>query len=578
MSSYSPHVTTAHATHLRVDGISRSFAARRVLSDISFTVSGGERTGLIGENGSGKSTLLRIIAGLDSPDAGTVSAVLPGGGTARIGLLHQEPPFDADASVTEALEAAVAPVRAAAVALERAADALATEDQDPATAQGFSAALEEAERLGAWDIDARISSMLSGFGLSGLDLDAPTGALSGGQRSRLSLIWVLLNSPDVLLLDEPTNHLDDAATAHLRTVLAAWSGPVLIASHDRAFLDVAITSLIDLDPSPLPQAIAGPLVGDGDGSGIGITRFTGSYTDYLHARLDARDRWERRHADEQAEIKRLRASARDSHQVGHVDWKPRSESKVTKKFYADRNAKVVSRRVNDATARLQTLQEAQIRKPPTELRFRGLNAAASAAASRNFSGPVLTASAVALRGRLPASSLSVGAGEKWLITGPNGSGKSTLLALLAGQLEPDAGSVNAPAALRIGLLAQEVRLPDPQRRGASRTVLQTYTDLIGPELAHQVPLGVFGLLPGRDENAPVAALSVGQQRRLALAVLLADPPDVLLLDEPTNHLSLVLVTLLEAAIPDYPGAVVVASHDAWLRRGWQGERLELRAQ
>lgn len=120
-----------------------------------------------------------------------------------------------------------------------------------------------------------------------------------------------------------------------------------------------------------------------------------------------------------------------------------------------------------------------------------------------------------------------------------------------------------------------MKLPDPEGRGPDRTAHQAYEDLAGRSRAEQVPLSRFGLLAGRDENRPVRVLSVGQQRRLALAVLLADPPDVLLLDEPTNHLALTLVTQLEAAIPDYPGAVVVASHDRWLRRTWRGERLEL---
>ena len=147
--------------------------------------------------------------------------------------------------------------------------------------------------------------------------------------------------------------------------------------------------------------------------------------------------------------------------------------------------------------------------------------------------------------------------------------------LLAGDLAPSCGTVTAATGLRVGLLAQEVRLPDPHDRGPGRTAGQAYADLVGAHRAEQVPLGMFGLLAGRDVNRPVELLSTGQQRRLAVAVLLADPPDVLLLDEPTNHLSLLLAGQLEAAIPDYPGAVVVASHDRWLRRRWTGHRLAL---
>ena len=572
------HFTHSASAHLRSDGISVSFAARRVLTDVSITVSSGERAALIGENGTGKSTLLRVLAGLLEPDAGTVVASAPGAAAPRIGLLHQEPPFAPGDTVTQALEAAVAPVRAAEQALQQTAAALAGHYDNDASGgkaqRHYAEALETAERLGIWEIDARIDAALDGLGLGHIPRDRITGSLSGGQQARLSLAWLLLNTPEFLLLDEPTNHLDDGAVAYLRATLRDWRGPVLFASHDRAFLDEAATTLIDLDPYPLPQAVAGPLVADGTGSGIGVTRFTGAYTEYLHARFDARDRWWRQHRDELAELKRLRAAVRDSHTVGHHDWKPRTEARSAKKFYADRNAKVVSRRVNDAQRRLEELEQQQIRKPPRELSFGGLTVGRSGG-ERPRSGQILSASAVAVEGRLPEASLSIAAGEKWLITGPNGSGKSTLLSLLAGVLEPSSGAVHRPRGLRIGMLTQDHELPDPQRRGPGRTAKQAYEDLVGVAAAEQVPLGAFGLIAGRDENRPVAELSVGQQRRLALAVVLADPPELLLLDEPTNHFSLLLATQLEAAMPDYPGAVVVASHDRWLRRTWQGPRLEV---
>src|SRR5699024_809240 len=196
---------------------------------------------------------------------------------------------------------------------------------------------------------------------------------------------------------------------------------------------------------------AGPLDADGDGSGIGTVSFTGSYTDYLHARMDARARWEQQYTAEQEELRRLRAAVRDAHTVGHPGREPRTEARAAKKFYEDRNAKVVSRRVNDARSRLAELEESQLRKPPRELFFRVLTAGEhrNGRGRRSWSGPVLIATRVSLPGRLAATSVSVAAGEKWLITGPNGVGKSTLLHLLAGDLSPATGSVNAPAALRI---------------------------------------------------------------------------------------------------------------------------------
>lgn len=495
-------------------------------------------------------------------------------GTPRLGLLHQEPPFSQQSTVAQALEEAVAPVRAAEREVQKAAEAVTDHLQGGQAQRRYSLALAAAERLGVWEIDARIEATLNGLGLSEVPRTRPTGAISGGQQARLSLAWVLLNSPDFLLLDEPTNHLDDDAVAYLLSVLNQWQGPVVFASHDRAFLDEAATTLLDLDPSPLAQSVAGPLVADGTGSGIGITRFTGAYTEYLHARMDAHQRWQKRYRDEQNELKRLRAAERNSHTVGHADWTPRTEARAAAKFYADRNAKVVSRRVNDARRRLEALEVEQIRKPPRPLSFGGL-VTEDRSTSGLSTGPLVTVANAAVRGRLAETSLSVGAGEKWLITGPNGAGKSTLLSLLAGELQPTSGTASQYQSPCVSMLRQTHELPDSPGRGPGRTANQVYADAVGAQHAEVVPLGTYGLLPGRDENRPVADLSVGQQRRLSLAIVLADPPDLLLLDEPTNHFSVLLATQIEAAIPDYPGAVVVASHDRWLRRMWKWRHLEL---
>ena len=200
---------------------------------------------------------------------------------------------------------------------------------------------------------------------------------------------------------------------------------------------------------------------------------------------------------------------------------------------------------------------------------------------------MVAATNVSVSQRLSPVSLAIEAGDRWLITGANGVGKSTLLQVLAGELPPTSGHVTRLDGVRVGLLTQETRLPSPpavqrwERPSTSQknlvrwTARRAYEQAVGIDRAAEVPLSTFGLLAARDENRVVTELSVGQQRRLALAILLTNPPEVLLLDEPTNHLSLRLVTELEQAIPDYPGAIVVASHDRWLRNTWQGKRLHL---
>ncbi|NUL47288.1 ABC-F family ATP-binding cassette domain-containing protein [Cellulosimicrobium funkei] len=613
------------ADHLTLDGISKSFPDRRVLTDVSCTVASGERACLIGENGTGKSTLLRIVAGLDDDHGGRVT--VPG----SVGLFHQQPPFALDLTVQEVLDEATAPVRAVAEEVVRLAEALATsadagnnvnlsgaaDTGDPAdTASPFDAAtaydraLAEAVRTQAWDVDQQVDRLVDGLDLARIPRTRLASSLSGGQLSRLALAWLLLRRPDTLLLDEPTNHLDARGTALLVDLLRDWSGPVLIASHDRAFLDDVATTVLDLDPAPqLHRDVPGASDAGSTGSGFGLIRYGGRYTDYLLHRIEERERWERRYRDEQAELKRLRRQVQDNHTVGNADRPPPTEGKMAQKFYADRNAKVVSRRVNEAATALARLEESQVRRPPAVVSFGGLAAAAPSRAAGNGTfrgvsngvsggdyhstsletvrgpntgrrasnaGPVLVATEVALAGRLAPVSVHLGARSRLLITGPNGAGKSTLLRILAKDLMPDAGSVTTIGRLTVGLLGQDAEhLTEAERENEDSTVAESYRRAVGDTTAQRVPLGAFGLIAGRDEQRRVRDLSVGQRRRLDLAVLLADPPDVLLLDEPTNHFSLLLSTQLEASIPAYPGAVVVASHDRWLRAGWQGEQLDL---
>lgn len=561
--------------HLRFEGVSLSFGDRRVLTDITFDVSVGETIGLIGENGSGKTTLLKIAAGLLHADSGAVE-VAGARRAASVGLLHQDAPFAPTDTVTSALEAAVWEARAALRDIDSRAKDLALHPEESRYAEAYAAALERAEYLDVWDIDARISSTLAGLGLGSIERSRTIERLSGGQRARLALAWTLLRAPDVLLLDEPTNHLDEQAVEYLIGVLRSWKGPVLAASHDRSFLNAAVTGLIDLDPKPLAFSVASHPE-NAAASGFQVTRFTGNYTDYLLQQASVRERWERQYREEQAELRKLRAGVRENQQVGHANWKPRTEVRMAQKFYADRNARVVARRVNDTKMRLEKLSERQVRKPPKPLRFSGLTSAGRPNLAAADGADVVNAHQVAVTHRLKPVSFSLAAGEKLLVTGANGSGKSTLLHLIAGLLQPDHGTLTIRSGAAVGHLHQDVaRATGPKLRQYG-TAREFYAAAVGSGLAEETPLSTFGLLHPRDENQAVEKLSLGQLRRLQLAVLLAKPPDILLLDEPTNHLSLPLVSAIEAAIPSYPGAVIIASHDRWLRDGWTGRQIAIEA-
>ncbi len=568
-------------SHLRIDGISLTLGNRKVLTDISLTVSSGQRIGLIGENGSGKSTLLKVAAGLLTPDQGTVRHETQFG--TAVGLFHQTPPFAPDATVAQAIESAIKRVRMVTDRVDSLAQEIAKAPSDTNVVERYAVALTEAERLNAWDIDYTIATTLSGLGLEDITEDRRCDELSGGQLARLSLAWLLLHEPEILLLDEPTNHLDDYAKEYLERTLSTWRGPVLVASHDRSFLDSTITGVADLDPSPIP-AQENHSADHVQEDSSGISEFTGKYSDYLAARALARIQWQRQYRDEQAELERLHRVIQDSQQIGHLDWKPRTEGGAAKKFHADRNAAVVSRRVKNSTARFETLKSNQIAKPPTEPRFSAM-AVARHDSQLEKSRQGLAVSNLELESRLEPVSFKLAPDEKLLVTGVNGTGKSTLLRLIAGELTPTGGSIRRSPDARIGLLHQENRIPKllsntpnaevTNSPEGSPTAAEAFTSAVGADCAMRNTIGSFGLLRESDEDLPVDALSVGQLKRLELAIVLAQSPDILLLDEPTNHLALSLVSVLEEQIPDYPGIVIIASHDRWLRDRWTGLHIQL---
>ncbi|WAP60090.1 ABC-F family ATP-binding cassette domain-containing protein [Streptomyces sp. S465] len=524
----------------------RTLGTRRVIDGLSLTASPGHRIGLIGENGVGKSTLLRLLAGADEPDAGSVTR------PADLGFLHQEMPFDATATMADVLDDALREAREDLAELERLAERLARTPQDsPGYAElldTYGARLEGAQERQAWDADRRAAIVLDGLGLGTVRHDRSLGSLSGGQRGRLALAALLLRRPSALLLDEPTNHLDDSAAAFLEEQVRGLPGAVVVASHDRAFLDAVCTDLIDLDP-----AMDGPV------------RYGGNYSAYLAEKEAERARWERRYAEEQEELAALRRSAQVTARLVAPDRERRDNEKMGYGHRAGRVQSQISRRVRNAARRLDELQRAQIGEPPRPLRFRR-----TALAEGSAAGTVVSLREVRVPGRLAIGRLDVSATERLLVTGGNGAGKSTLLTVLAGRL-PAEGEVRRRRGLTVELLAQDTAFDRPDR-----TVRDTYELFLGAERAEAVPLTSLGLLHEADLDKRVGRLSVGQRRRLALALLVARPPELLLLDEPTNHLSPRLCDELEAAFGTGPGAIVLASHDRWLRKRWQGRELRLR--
>ncbi|MEU4654086.1 ribosomal protection-like ABC-F family protein [Streptomyces sp. NPDC023723] len=529
-------------TQLTARAVTKSYHGRLVLDSVTCTLTAGERTGVVGENGSGKSTLLRLLAGAERPDSGEVVVQTDGG----LGHLPQDGRLPPHHTVQQVVDEALSDLRA----LERRMRAL-----EAAMTAGEDAALTEYGELttafelrGGYQADARVERALHGLGLPGLPRGRAVGALSGGEQVRLRLAAVLASDPEALLLDEPTNHLDAAALTWLEDHLRGRRGTTVVVSHDRAFLDRVATTLLEVDADRHT-----------------VTRYGNGYAGYLAEKAAARARQAQEHARWLAETDALRESTATTARRVAPGRGIQDKNKMAYGTAAGRVQQALASRVRSAGQRLDRLLADPVPAPPEPLRF------APAFRPSPLTGTALTATGLAVHGRLAPVDLTVEAGGRLLVTGDNGTGKSTLLRLLAGRLAPDAGRLTRHG--RAGHLPQE---PVSGRPGA--TVLETYArGLPGTSEEHAERLLALGLFaPGRL-TARVTDLSTGQRQRLALARLLSRRCDVLLLDEPTNHLSPALAEELQEALHSYPGTLVLVSHDRRLRERWQGGHLALPA-
>ena len=532
-------------TQISVRSVSKSYNGRLVLDAVTCTLTTGERTGIVGENGSGKTTLLRLLAGTEQPDSGTLTVHADGG----IGHLPQDGTLPAHHTVQQAVDDALSDLRTMQTRMRHLETVMADDaGHDAQVMTEYGDLLTAFELRGGYEADARVERALHGLGLAHLPRDRAIGDLSGGEQVRLRLAALLAASPEVLLLDEPTNHLDDHALTWLENHLRTRPGTTVAVSHDRAFLDRVATTLLEVD-----------------GDRRTVTRYGNGYTGYLAEKAAARRRWEQEHARWETEV----AAQREAAAVTARRVAPGRAMKDGNKMAYDRAGgrvqQSVAGRIRNAEERLRRLLAEPVPKPPKPLSF----TLTPSSEGGRLQGTVLEAAGVAVTGRLAPTDLTVKAGERLLITGPNGTGKSTLLTVLAGQLAPDTGHITRRG--RIGHLPQE---PAPGRPG--ETVLHAFArGLPGHPDDHTEALLALGLFTADRLTARVTDLSTGQRQRLALARLLSRPSDILLLDEPTNHLSPSLIEDLEQALTDYPGTILLVSHDRRLRTHWTGTHLPL---
>ena len=500
---------------VHLESIRKQFGPQVLFDQLSWLVPRDGRIGLVGPNGAGKTTLLRILAGLEGVDAGQVHRP----GSLHVGYLPQEVETIEAGSVLDVVLEGAAEVRQLERALRDAEHGLAAlSPHDPAAedlTRSYGELRHRFESLGGDALEVRARAILTGLGVEESRWQEPLSRLSGGWRMRAVLARLLLSSPDLLLLDEPTNHLDLEAIGWLESFLQAFGGAFVLVSHDRYFLNRVVGAVAELEHGRL-------------------TVFAGNYEDYLVHREAAEARLEKAAREQAREIARTER------------FIERFRYKATK-----------ARQVQSRVRQLEKMERVQVAARARTIRF-GFPPAPR-------SGDVVAraehvAKAFGERVVYGDLNLLLRRGDRVALVGPNGAGKSTLLRLLDGRLAPDRGTLELGHNVVPQLYAQhQLEALDP-----AATVLEELERISQPGMRERLRtlLGAF-LFSGADVDKRIGVLSGGEKARVALARMLLRPSNLLLLDEPTNHLDLRSREVLEEALNEYEGTLVLISHDRY---------------
>jgi macrolide transport system ATP-binding/permease protein len=535
---------------LAVRHLGKSYGAITVLEDISFIVNPNDRIGIVGSNGVGKTTLLNILIGKEFHDSGSFSFIP----NTEVGYLPQTTPEFSGHTIQDLILESVGNLRQLEERMRELESSMST-----SSAEQLSQFMDEYEQAsskfqdrGGYELDYKIDSILAGLRITYLSRDREMQTLSGGEKARVGLAILLLRSPDLLLLDEPTNHLDFASLEWLESYLSNYKGAIMLVSHDRQFLNRTINQIFEIDEHTHH-----------------LKKYDGNYDAFVIAKTAERATWEEDYERQQEEIKELRKRIREiARNVAH-NRPPKDNDKFAYNFFGGRVQNTISRGVRAASEQLRRIEANPIPKPPKLMQV-----------SSSFNIEPLQAEVVIRVSNLTKCwgetcvlddvNFTIASDARILLFGPNGAGKTTLLKMLMGDETPDRGEIHIVESAHTGYLPQ-----DPQM-DLDKTVIETYrygqVGFEGEFIGRLIGYGLFSL---EDMQKKVGQLSIGQQRKLEIARLMAESPNVLLLDEPTNYISLDVLEAFEAAIVTFPGPVIAVSHDRWFIQRFGGKMWEL---
>lgn len=506
---------------LNVEHLYKYFNGQALLKDINFTVEDREAVGLIGVNGCGKSTLLNIITGSEGYDKtpeglGSVNIA----GKASIGFLRQNSGLNSELTIGEEMKNAFAPLLETLDKMKVLEKKMADGGNIDSISHEYAELSSYFEARDGYRIDVKIKQVLNGMGFGSTPTDRVISTLSGGEKTRLALAKLLLEEPNLLILDEPTNHLDFETLMWLEDYLKGYKGAIIIVSHDRYFLNKVCTRICEIEQGRL-------------------TSYRGDYSSYLVQKKMNSERQLKEYEAQQKEIAKL-------------------EDYVAKNLVRASTSKMAKSRQH-MLDRIERIDKPLMYSKPPKIKLE-YDIEPTKDIVRVVDCPLVVGDGADKKELIKSLTMNVRRGEHVAIIGANGIGKTSILKLIQGIIPHEGGNISWGGNVKISYFEQEHAILDPHK-----TVLEEIMDRY-PRLSEQQARSVLGavLLTGENVFKPISVLSGGERAKLCFAIMALNRGNVLVLDEPTNHLDLSTKEVLEDALAEFGGTIILVSHDRYL--------------